>query len=49
MKKKISDIVIEFLESKNIDHVFTVSGGGCIHLIDSLGRAKKLKYICNYC
>lgn len=48
MKKKISDIVIEFLESKNIDHVFTVSGGGCIHLIDSLGRAKKLKYICNH-
>jgi acetolactate synthase-1/2/3 large subunit len=47
-QKKVSDIVIEFLESKGIEHVFTVSGGGCIHLIDSLGNAKKLKYICNH-
>ncbi len=43
---KVSDIVIEFLESKGISHVFTISGGGCIHLIDSLGNAKNLKYIC---
>lgn len=45
---KVSDIVVEFLESKNINHVFTVSGGGCIHLIDSLGKAKTLKYICTH-
>jgi acetolactate synthase-1/2/3 large subunit len=43
---KVSDIVINFLESKNISHVFTISGGGCIHLTDSLGKAEKLKYIC---
>jgi len=43
---KVSDIVIKFLESKGISHVFTVSGGGCIHLIDSLGNTDKLKYIC---
>jgi acetolactate synthase-1/2/3 large subunit len=43
---KISDIVINFLESCNISHVFTVSGGGCIHLIDSLGKSKSLKYVC---
>ena len=42
---KISDIVIEFLESKGIKHVFVVSGGGCIHLVDSLGKSK-LNYIC---
>ena len=42
---KISDIVIEFLESKGIEHVFVVSGGGCIHLVDSLGKSK-LNYIC---
>jgi acetolactate synthase-1/2/3 large subunit len=34
--KKISDIVIEFLISQNINDVFTISGGGCIHLINSL-------------
>ena len=45
---KVSDIVIEFLESKGISHVFVVSGGGCIHLIDSLGKAKKLKYVCTH-
>jgi acetolactate synthase-1/2/3 large subunit len=43
---KVSDIVVNFLESKGITHVFTVSGGGCIHLTDSLGKAKNLKYIC---
>lgn len=43
---KVSDIVVSFLESKGISHVFTISGGGCIHLIDSLGKAEKLNYIC---
>jgi acetolactate synthase-1/2/3 large subunit len=45
---KVSDLVIEFLENKNISHVFTVSGGGCIHLIDSLGKSEKLKYVCTH-
>lgn len=48
MSKKVSDIVIEFLEKKQISHVFTVSGGGCIHLIDSLGKSKNLDYICSH-
>jgi acetolactate synthase-1/2/3 large subunit len=43
---KVSDYVIKFLENKNIHHVFTVSGGGCIHLIDSLGKSNKIKYVC---
>lgn len=42
---KVSDIVIDFLESKNVKHVFTISGGGCIHLIDSLGRSN-IEYVC---
>lgn len=37
---KISDIVIDFFEKKGIDTAFTISGGGCIHLIDSLRRSK---------
>jgi acetolactate synthase-1/2/3 large subunit len=45
---KVSDIVIQFLESKNIEHVFTVSGGGCIHLIDSLGKSKRIQYVCTH-
>jgi len=42
---KLSDIVINFLQEKNIDTAFTVSGGGCIHLIDSL-RKSKLSTFC---
>ena len=45
---KISDLVFDFIADKSIDTVFTVSGGGCMHLIDSLGKNKKLKYICNH-
>ena len=43
---KVSDLVIKFLEDKNISHAFTVSGGGSMHLVDSLGKAEKLKYVC---
>ena len=45
---KVSDLIISFLESKQINHVFTVSGGGCIHLIDSLGKSEKIKYVCTH-
>jgi len=47
-KIKLSDYVIQFIENLGIKHVFLISGGGCIHLVDSLGSAKKLKYICNH-
>lgn len=47
-KIKLSDYVIQFIENLGIKHVFLISGGGCIHLVDSLGKAKKLKYICNH-
>ena len=33
---RVADIVIDFLTSKGITDAFTVSGGGCIHLIDAL-------------
>ncbi len=42
---RLADYVIKFLESKKIDTVFTVSGGGSIFLCDALLKAKKLKYI----
>jgi acetolactate synthase-1/2/3 large subunit len=48
--KKVSDIVAEFLASENevSNHIFMVSGGGNMHLIDSLGRNPHLEYICNH-
>jgi acetolactate synthase-1/2/3 large subunit len=44
---KLSDFVFQFVKEKGIDTVFTVSGGGCMHLIDSLGKSG-IKYICNH-
>jgi acetolactate synthase-1/2/3 large subunit len=43
---KVSDYVIKFLESKNVTHIFTVSGGGCIHLIEGLRKSVKIKTVC---
>ena len=42
---RLADYVIQFLEKKKIDTVFTVSGGGSIYLCDAMYKAKKLKYI----
>jgi acetolactate synthase-1/2/3 large subunit len=36
---KVSDFVIKFLLDNGIDTTFTISGGGCIHLIDSLRKS----------
>lgn len=45
---KLSDYVFEFISSKKIDTVFTVSGGGSMHLVDSLSKNKLIQYICNH-
>jgi len=42
---RLADYVVQFLEQKKINTVFTVSGGGSIFLCDALYKAKKLKYV----
>lgn len=42
---RVADFVIQFLEKKKIDTVFTVSGGGSIFLCDALYKSKKLSYV----
>lgn len=42
---RLADYVMEFLEGRGVDHIFTVSGGGSIFLCDALGSAKKMKYV----
>jgi acetolactate synthase-1/2/3 large subunit len=44
---KVSDYIFEFLKSKGIDTIFSVSGGAAAHLLNSV-KEKNLKYICNY-
>lgn len=43
---KLSDYVIKVLESLNAAHMFMLPGGGAMHLNDSLGKSKKIQYVC---
>ena len=42
---KLSDYVIQFLETLGVGHVFMLPGGGAMHLNDSLGKSKRLEYV----
>lgn len=46
MKKRVCDIITEFLVSIGIKDVFLVSGGGSMFLIDGLACNKELNAIC---
>lgn len=43
---KLSDYVVKFFEGQTVKDIFMVSGGGCMHLVDSFGRSEKIKYWC---
>lgn len=47
-KTKVSDYLVRFIEGIGVRHIFLISGGGNIHLIDSIGKGKKIKYVCNH-
>jgi len=44
---KLADYVMKFVAKQKVGHVFLLPGGGCMHLVDSLGKNKKLKPVCN--
>lgn len=44
---KVSDFVINFIADLGVKHIFMLPGGGCMHLVDSLGKNKRLQFICN--
>lgn len=48
MKIKVSDLIANFFVNNGITTVFTVVGGGAMHLNDSLGHHPKLKCIYNH-
>lgn len=43
---KVSDYVIKRLEETGSGHMFMLPGGGAMHLNDSLGKSKKIEYVC---
>lgn len=44
-KVKVSDLVSNFFEQKKTEHVFLLSGGMMMHLLDSVSKSS-LKYVC---
>lgn len=38
---------MQFIANLGITHVFMLPGGGCMHLVDSLGRCERLQYVAN--
>lgn len=44
---KLSDYVVQFVADLGVQHVFLVTGGGAMHLNQSLGKERRLKAICN--
>ena len=44
-KQRIADYIADFLAVRGFDTVFTVVGGGAMHLNDAFGASKHLKDI----
>ncbi len=45
---KVSDYVVDFLVRRGVPDIFLVTGGGIMHLVDSVGRNPKVRYVCNH-
>ena len=45
---KLTDYICNFLADKGVKDIFMISGGGAMHLNDSVGKHPKLNYICNH-
>ena len=48
MKIRVADYIAEFLAENNIDTLFTVVGGGAMHLNDGFGHNEDIKCIYNH-
>jgi acetolactate synthase-1/2/3 large subunit len=45
---KVSDYIARRIAELGVKHVFLVTGGGAMHLNDSVGRCRALEYVCNH-
>ena len=41
---KFSDYVLERLSSLGVKHIFSITGGGVMHLVDSIARNKDIEF-----
>jgi acetolactate synthase-1/2/3 large subunit len=44
---KLSDYVFQFIADQGVKHVFLVTGGGAMHLNESLARRPEIEPVCN--
>jgi acetolactate synthase I/II/III large subunit len=44
---RVSDYVVSFIAGRGVKHVFLVTGGGAMHLNDSLARCAAIEPVCN--
>ena len=42
---RVADYVFDYLKKQGVGHVFMLSGGGIMYLVDALGRSE-IKYVC---
>lgn len=45
---KLSDYLTSFLSQNGVKDIFMITGGGAMHLNDSIGNSKELNYYCNH-
>ena len=45
---KVSDYIVKRLAEYGVKHIFMITGGGAMHLNDSVGKCKDIEYICNH-
>ena len=48
MNIKVSDYIVEYFADKGVERVFTVVGGGAMHLNDSFGHSDRVKCLYNH-
>jgi acetolactate synthase-1/2/3 large subunit len=44
---KLSDYIVGQLADWGVRHIFLVTGGGAMHLNDSIGKEPRIQYVCN--
>lgn len=47
-KIKVSDLIVNYIASIGVKHIFIVSGGSNVNILDSIDKNPNLKYICNH-
>ena len=46
--RKLSDYVVQSLADWGVRDIFMMTGGGAMHLNDSIGAESRIRYICNH-